>query len=328
MTLERRYRRIIRLFPKTWREENEDALVDTLLEHSAADRGRAAVADQVDLLRTAATLHWRALYRSPVHADASASVRLAASAGLALMTAASLSLLARLWVLKTGLRSGTLLPVDLFVGTALLTMWPLALVVATTRRTRLSITIAGSATVSLAAAYLARSTREFNFVSLDHVFLYIGFPLVVTLTLRTAVNSGHRVDRRWLAMAWILAVPLTAVLTGVRLHRIGVHPQPYSSAAFTIIAAAILVSTPAIVAIGISRPRVLLAAGLLCTPLGAAGLGQLIDSLTIHDARPGQAIAQTPQAIAITAGSLLPTAALLIAGLVASLHRARRTTAQ
>lgn len=324
MSLERRYRRTIRLFPKAWREENEDAFVDTLLEHGGSGRDRVRAADQVDLLRTAAILHWRAFTRSPVGAEATASVPLAASAGLALLTAASLGLLARLWVTGYGLRHGSFAAVDVRVATILLAMWPLALLLATTRHTRLSFRIAGSATVLLAVSYLARSTREFNFVTMDHLFLYAGLPLVVTLTLRTAANAGQRVDRYWIPAAGVLAVPSTAVMTRVNLQRLWALPQPYASPTFTIVVAVVVVSTPAVLAIGVLRPRVLIAGALLYIPLGTAGLGQLIDSLTIQDARPGQAIAETPQAIAVALGSLLPAAALVMAGLAISLYQSRR----
>ncbi|MCP4964537.1 MAG: hypothetical protein GY926_04820 [bacterium] len=328
MTLERRYRRTIRLFPRTWREQNEDVLVDTLLEQAGSDRNQVRVADQVDLLRTAAVLHWRALCGSPVRADASASVLLAASAGLALMTATALGLLVRLWVIGFGLRYGSFPGIDLLVATPLLAMWPLALLLATTRRTRLSLSIAGSTTMLLAVCYLARSNRAFNFVTMDHALLYIGLPLIVTLALATTVYSGHQVDRRWITVAGLVAIPLTAVLAGGDLHHLWQPPKPYDSPTFTIVAAFVLAPTPVILAIGIFRPQVLLAAGLLCTPLSAAGLGQLIDSLTIHNPRPGQAIAETPQAIAVAAGSLLPTTALMLAGIAASLHQARRADAR
>ena len=159
---------------------------------------------------------------------------------------------------------------------------------------------------------------------MDHLFLYAGLPLVVTLTLRTAANAGQRVDRYWIPAAGVLAVPSTAVMTGVNLQRLWALPQPYASPTFTIVVAVVVVSTPAVLAIGFLRPRVLMAGALLYIPLGTAGLGQLIDSLTIQDARPGQAIAETPQAIAVALGSLLPAAALVMAGLAISLYQSRR----
>lgn len=328
MTVEQRYRRIIRLFPNDWRERNGDALLDTLLEHADSRLRWHHAANYCDLLRTAATLHWRALIGSTVRSEVTASISLAASAGLASMAAVSVGLIARGWMFGYGLRHGGLVTVDMVVATILLVMWPATLLLAATGRTTISARIAGTTTVLLAMAYLARSTWEFNFVSTDYLFLYLGLAAVTTWALSTAAKSRHKIDMRWIAVTGVLAVPFTAAATGATLHRIWVPPQSYFSPVFAIVTGVVVVSAPVILALGIFQPRLLLAGALLYTPLSAAGIGQLFDSSTIHDPGPGQAIPETTKALVVAAGSLLPAATLLMAVLAVTLHQGRREGAR
>jgi threonine/homoserine/homoserine lactone efflux protein len=60
MTLEDRYRRILRLYPKAWRAEHEDDIVAVLLDAAGSDRDTIAPADVFDLVRNAIVLRSRA----------------------------------------------------------------------------------------------------------------------------------------------------------------------------------------------------------------------------------------------------------------------------
>jgi threonine/homoserine/homoserine lactone efflux protein len=60
MTLEDRYRRILRLYPKAWRAEHEDDIVAVLLDAAGSDRDTIAPADVFDLVRNAIVLRFRA----------------------------------------------------------------------------------------------------------------------------------------------------------------------------------------------------------------------------------------------------------------------------
>jgi threonine/homoserine/homoserine lactone efflux protein len=59
VTLERSYRRLIRLFPTDWRAEHEEELLGTLLDIAGADRRRASVAEAGDLIRAALVVRAR-----------------------------------------------------------------------------------------------------------------------------------------------------------------------------------------------------------------------------------------------------------------------------
>lgn len=77
MTLEQRYRRLVRVFPAGWRREHEDELIGTLLD--AAEPGRTSISprDAADLVRCAAVLRYRNLR----------DTRLAQTCALALVSA-------------------------------------------------------------------------------------------------------------------------------------------------------------------------------------------------------------------------------------------------
>jgi threonine/homoserine/homoserine lactone efflux protein len=61
MTLEQRYRRLVRVFPAGWRRAHEDELIGTLLD--AAEPGRTSIAprEAADLVRAATVLRYRDL---------------------------------------------------------------------------------------------------------------------------------------------------------------------------------------------------------------------------------------------------------------------------
>jgi threonine/homoserine/homoserine lactone efflux protein len=94
MTLEGKYRRLIRLFPAGWRREHEEELVGTLLD--AAEPGRTAVsfADGADLVRSAGVLWYRAL-RAGDHRLTRQTARRAALAAAMLSAALTLALVLR-----------------------------------------------------------------------------------------------------------------------------------------------------------------------------------------------------------------------------------------
>ncbi len=58
MTLERRYRRRLRLFPRSWRADHEEALLGLYLDAARPGRERVPISDTVDLMRSAARVRW------------------------------------------------------------------------------------------------------------------------------------------------------------------------------------------------------------------------------------------------------------------------------
>ena len=79
LTLEARYRRIVRVFPARWRREHEDELIGTLLDAAEPGRESIALGEAIDLVRCAVVLRSRDL-------------RLTRFAGLALIAALSVAL--------------------------------------------------------------------------------------------------------------------------------------------------------------------------------------------------------------------------------------------
>ncbi len=62
MTLEDKYRRLSRLFPAEWRDQNEEELIGTLLDAAEPGRDSISVAEAVDLVRCALVLRFRASF--------------------------------------------------------------------------------------------------------------------------------------------------------------------------------------------------------------------------------------------------------------------------
>jgi len=65
VSLERRYRRLTRLYPAAWRERYEDEIVATLLDAAGPGRHRVAPAEAADLVRGAVVQRVRALAAGP-----------------------------------------------------------------------------------------------------------------------------------------------------------------------------------------------------------------------------------------------------------------------
>jgi threonine/homoserine/homoserine lactone efflux protein len=59
MSLEARYRRIVRVFPARWRREHEDELIGTLLDAAEPGRESIALCEVIDLVRCAVVLRSR-----------------------------------------------------------------------------------------------------------------------------------------------------------------------------------------------------------------------------------------------------------------------------
>ena len=53
--LERRYRRLLRAYPRAWRERRDDEIVTVLLDAAPGDQGRPSVRDALDLVRSGVT---------------------------------------------------------------------------------------------------------------------------------------------------------------------------------------------------------------------------------------------------------------------------------
>ena len=87
MTLEGKYRRLVRLFPAGWRDRNEEELVAALLDAAEPGRDSVPLAEAADLVRAATVLRFRASFAKPVVAGAFAAVRPAWIVGLVLASA-------------------------------------------------------------------------------------------------------------------------------------------------------------------------------------------------------------------------------------------------
>lgn len=83
MTLERRYRRLIRLYPAAWRARYEDEVVGTLLDAAGPGRDSVSPAEAADLVRGAVVQRLRALAAAPGPGRRRATARLAGTVAAA-----------------------------------------------------------------------------------------------------------------------------------------------------------------------------------------------------------------------------------------------------
>lgn len=147
MTLESKYRRLMPFFPKAWRKHNEDEFISTLLDVAPPNQQNIPLAETVDLLVTALRLRARSIFTKGVRIEVQASVRLAAGLGLSLLTAAIIGLAIRTTVHGLGLGyqfqplGNRLLLLVLFLP------GPIALVPATSGRTRVTVHLVQGALV-------------------------------------------------------------------------------------------------------------------------------------------------------------------------------------
>jgi hypothetical protein len=63
--LERRYRRLLRLFPARYRSEHEEEMLAVLMASATDGQRRPRLADSADLVMSAVFLHWREITRQP-----------------------------------------------------------------------------------------------------------------------------------------------------------------------------------------------------------------------------------------------------------------------
>lgn len=63
--LERRYRRLLKLFPGAYRREHEEEIVSVLMAGAVEDQRWPGLADSADLLMSAIFMRWRELTRQP-----------------------------------------------------------------------------------------------------------------------------------------------------------------------------------------------------------------------------------------------------------------------
>jgi hypothetical protein len=63
--LERRYRRLLRVFPARYRQEHEQEILSVLMASAARGQRRPGLADSADLLMSAIFMRWRELTRQP-----------------------------------------------------------------------------------------------------------------------------------------------------------------------------------------------------------------------------------------------------------------------
>ncbi len=304
-------------FPKAWRKHNEDEFIGTLLDAAPSNQQILPPAETVDLLVTAVRLRTRSIFTKGVRIEVQASVRLAAGLGLSLLTAAIVGLVIRTTVRGLGLGyqfqplGNRLLLLVLFLP------WPIALVLATTRRTRATVHLVQGALVLGASAYLYRAWYYGNLIDFASLALYLGVPLIVVILVRLALADGRPLDRRWVGVAVVVSVPASFLF----------FELVAGSTVFAPVALAVM-SFPALAVAGWFWPRVMLAAGLLSTPVALAGFGFVVEAVTTFDQTgPGPAIVEVAPS-ALVSGLILsaPTIVLLGIGLVLSRHRAADPT--
>jgi threonine/homoserine/homoserine lactone efflux protein len=98
VTLEDKYRRLSRLFPAEWREQNEDELVGTLLEAAEPGRDSVSPAEAADLVRAAIVLRVRVLRAGPVPGGIRGSARRVGLVAAAVASVCAVAWMARSWV--------------------------------------------------------------------------------------------------------------------------------------------------------------------------------------------------------------------------------------
>jgi threonine/homoserine/homoserine lactone efflux protein len=98
VTLERKYRRLIRLFPSEWRDRNEEELIGTLLDAAEPGRDWVSLPEAVDLVRSAIVLRFRALAAKPVLIGIREMARAAGFIGLGITSALVVVLMVRFWI--------------------------------------------------------------------------------------------------------------------------------------------------------------------------------------------------------------------------------------
>ncbi len=63
--LERRYRRLLRLFPAAYRREHEQEILSVLMAGAAEGQRRPGLTDSADLVMSALFIRWREMTRQP-----------------------------------------------------------------------------------------------------------------------------------------------------------------------------------------------------------------------------------------------------------------------
>lgn len=99
MTPDQAYRHLRRLFPREWRERNEDELVGTLLDVAGPDQRRIGLSGLADLVRCAAVLRLRRLRAGApgIRPSAAAAPRLVGAAAMTVTAAVVVALTVRAW---------------------------------------------------------------------------------------------------------------------------------------------------------------------------------------------------------------------------------------
>jgi threonine/homoserine/homoserine lactone efflux protein len=98
VTLEDTYRRLRRLFPAQWRDQNEAEFIGTLLDAAEPGPGSVSLAEAADLVRCAIVLRFRTLLAKPVVVAIRAPARMVGFVGVALLSAFAVALVIRFWV--------------------------------------------------------------------------------------------------------------------------------------------------------------------------------------------------------------------------------------
>jgi len=201
VSLERKYRRLSRLFPAKWRERNEEALIGTLLDAAEPGRDSVPLAEAIDLVRCAIILRFRALARRAV-VGTRESAPLVGHILLGLVSAVAVALVIRYWI--------TDISVDFVLASLVVALVP------------------GTGVVYTVSSSLGGGWRRGLFAAVGCTFGVVPHVLAAMLGLSGVMQTGAVAFEtvRWAGVAYLLYL-------GVSMIRGGGGPQVGSGPSHT-----------------------------------------------------------------------------------------------
>ncbi len=191
MTLEDKYRRLSRLFPAEWRDQNEEELIGTLLDAARPGSDSISLAEAVDLVRCAIVLRFRAAFSGPVAVGVPAAARLA---GLALMSALAVVLVLRLRISDVSVE-----------------FWVTSLVVAV---------VPGTGVVYTVSSSIGGGWRRGLFAAIGCTFGVVPHVLAAMLGLSGVMQAGAVAFEavRWAGVAYLIFMGVSMIRDGGALR--------------------------------------------------------------------------------------------------------------
>jgi threonine/homoserine/homoserine lactone efflux protein len=181
------YRRLARLFPREWRDRNEDEFVSTLRDAAGPPRRSFPLADTLSLLRLAFALRFRGLSAQPTWSRMRATARVAGLVVLALTTSIAGVVLIRSW---TGRVSVEFLLTSLVV-----------------------VVVPGTGVVYTVSSSIAGGWRRGLFAAIGCTFGIVPHVLAALLGLSWLMQTGAVAFEavRWLGVGYLVFMGLTMI---------------------------------------------------------------------------------------------------------------------